>query len=214
MNNGLSTITLNQLLTAALTGQPYNQRRLGEHLKLYALRVSMRRAWWLPVDLHEEIAQEAFADLWQNKTLLLAGKTAKRAFRDCVVKAARTIQANYALPGKRTRSYKSNQNDKVAAEHVEFIASFLGTPPADAAYQDSGLDGFPCPVAAAEQIAVEAKMDLEVVLRSAPSVVRAALELMYFNAAPKQAAAAVLKISRFSLSRKIDAFCETWRQAA
>lgn len=214
VKHGLSTITLNQLLTAALTGQPYNQRRLGQHLALYALRVSMRRAWWLPIDLHEEIGQEAFADLWQNKATLLANKTAKRAFRDCVVKAARTIQANYAAPGKRTRSYKSNQKDKVAAEQVEYIASFLAVAPGDAADQDSGLNGFPCPTAAAERISVEAKMDVEVVLRSAPSVVRRALELIYFDAMPKQEAAAMLKISRFSLSRKIDTFCETWRQAA
>ena len=55
MQNGVSTVTLDDLIKAALTGQRYNQQRLGTQARLYARRLSKSFASDLPDDLHDEI---------------------------------------------------------------------------------------------------------------------------------------------------------------
>ncbi len=217
MKNGLSTTTLDQLLTSALTGQLYNQRRLYNQAMRYARRISMQRARGLPEDLHEEIAQQAFADLWQAKTKALVGKTAQQAFRQCILKAIRIVQAAYAPAGQRTRAYKDNGPEKVAPEHISSVRSAGPVRHSSSeGLASAQADGATLPgsMVSDDQGALEARIDVGAILASASPMVRAALQMIYMEATPLGQVANQFNVSRFSLTRKIDQFCLTWREAA
>jgi hypothetical protein len=77
VKNGATTIDLDYLITAALTGQPHNQRRLHDAATRYALRLSKAKAPDLPDDLHEEIYQEAQCRLLEVGAAGLAERSGK-----------------------------------------------------------------------------------------------------------------------------------------
>ena len=58
------------------------------------------------------------------------------------------------------------------------------------------------------------RLEVEGVLRHAPSEVGSALRLIYLHDEPVEIVAAEFNISRFTLRRRITAFCLSWRAAA
>lgn len=218
MQNGVSTVTLDDLIRAALTGQRYNQQRLGTQARLYARRLSKIYASKLPDDLHEEIFDQAFVELFEAGPAALASRGGKAVFRRAVLAAIRTVRASYAPPGSRTRANANAPIQTVAAEHVGRIANKQTiqrcTILDEAGQRSIDFDLFSDPDALAFQRSVEDRLATEQILRHAPQEVGVALRLIYFNEEPVESVAADLGITRFTLNRRITAFYTNWRSAA
>lgn len=218
MQNGVATVTLDDLIKAALTNQPYNQQRLGNQARLYARRLSKSYAGDFPEDLHDEVFGQAFVELFEAGSAGLAERSGKALFRRAVLAAIRAVRASYALPGRRTRLSTKEIGNVVAAEDVGRIADKhvierctvlddAGTPFVD-------FDRFSDPSSLASQQNLEDQLEVEQILQHAPEEVGGALRLIYLNDEPVEAVAACLNITRFSLNRRIAGFCSIWRSAA
>lgn len=219
MKNGVSTVTLDHLIKAALTGQPnYNQQRLGREAERYSLHLSRAKAPDLPDDLHDEICQQAFVELMNVGAAALAKHSGKILFRRAVLAAIRSVRATYAPPGQRTRTAKEPRFAKIAAEDVGQVADPRAIERSsiregDFAFVD--FDRFRDRRLEAEMQRVEDAFDGEAILKRAPDDgVARALRLIHFDGEPLEAAAAQAKVSRFVLSRRIKAFCAEWQAAA
>ncbi len=218
MKNGVSTVTLDDLIKAALTNQPYNNQRLGNQARLYARRLSNAYAKDFPEDLHDEVCGQAFIELFEAGPAALAERSPKAIFRRAVLAAIRTVRASYAPPGRRTRPTTAETRTSVAAEDVGRIADKqtierctvlddAGTPFID-------FDKFSDPSAIAAQKNVEDRLEVEQTLQHASPDVGVALRLIYLNDEPVEAVAASLSFTRFSLHRRIAVFYSNWRSAA
>jgi hypothetical protein len=218
VQNGVSTLTLDDLIKAALTGQRYNQQRLGTQTRLYARRLSKAYASDLPDDLHEEIFDQAFVELFEVGPAALAFRTGKAIFRRAVLAAIRSVRASYACPGSRTRPTANASCRTVAAEHVGRIADKQMiqrcTVLDDAGERSIDFDLFTDPNALAAQRNVENRLDAERILRRAPGQVGVALRLIYLDDEPVEAVAITLGVTRFSLNRRITPFYSNWHMAA
>lgn len=217
MKNGVSTVSFDHLIKAALTGQPYNQPRLGREAQRYARRLSKAKAFDLPDDLHDEICQEAFADLFKKGPAGLAKLSGKALFRRSVLAAIRSIRAAYASPGQRTRLTKEPHYAQVAAEDVGQVADPRTVERNTIIEGDSvsiDFDRFPDRRLEAELRQVEDALDVDAILNHATDSVARALRLIHFDDEPLEAVAAQAKVSRFVLGRRIKAFCAEWQAAA
>jgi hypothetical protein len=218
VRNGVSTVTLDVLITAALTGQPYSQQRLGAQARLYARRLSKSHASDLPDDLHEEICNQAFVELLNVSPAALATRTGKALFRRAVRMAIRSVRADYAPPGSRSRPNANASRQTVAAEDVGSIADKQTVQRCmvldEAGERSIDFDLFSDPDALAAQRNVEDRLATEQILRNAPREVGTALRLIYLDGEPVETVAICLGLTRFSLNRRIAAFCSSWRLAA
>jgi hypothetical protein len=206
------------LVKAALTGQRYNQQRLGTQARLYSRRLSKVYASDFPDDLHEEVFGQAFVELFEVGAAALAHRSGKAIFRQAVLAAIRSVRASYAPPGYRTRSRADESRQKIAAEDVGRIADRQTVERCtilnEAGERFIDFDLFAHPSALADQTNVENRREVEQVLQYAPQDVSLALKQIYLIEEPVSAVAVGLGISRFSLSRRIATFCSNWRFAA
>jgi hypothetical protein len=218
VQNGVSTVTLDDLIKAALTGQRYNQQRLGTQARLYARRLSKVYAAALPDDLHDEVFGQAFVELFEAGAAALANRTGKAIFRRAVLAAIRSVRSAYAPPGTRTRPNAKAAYQAVAAEHVGRIANKQTvqrcTVLSEAGEFSIDFDLFGDPDALAAQRNVEDRLEAEQILRRAPTDVGVALRLIYLSGEPVETVAIHLGITRFSLNRRIAAFNSNCRLAA
>ena len=94
MKNGVSTVTLDELIAAALTGQPYNQLRLGTQARLYSRRLSKAYGKEFPEDLHDEVFGQALSNCSKPGRLPLPTVAAKLSSGvRCSRRSARSAQA-------------------------------------------------------------------------------------------------------------------------
>jgi hypothetical protein len=218
VQNGVSAVTLDDLIKAALTGQRYNQQRLGTQARLYARRLSKVYAVALPDDLHDEVFGQAFVELFEAGAAALANRTGKAIFRRAVLAAIRSVRSGYAPPGTRTRPNAKDECQAVAAEHVDRIADTQTvqrcTVLSGAGERSIDFDLFSDPNAFNAQRNVEDRLTAEQILRHASREVGVALRLIYLSDEPVETVAINLGITRFSLNRRIAAFCSNWRLAA
>lgn len=224
MSNGVSTVTLDHLIQAALTGQPYNQPRLGAEAERYSLRLTRAKAPDLPDDLHEEICLEAFVELFKVGAGALEKHSGRILFRRAVLAAMRTVRASYAPPGERTRSPKREVATpqqpvpaRIAAEDVGRIADAQTVESNTVIEGDFGqidFDRFPDPRQQVEIHKVEFRVEADAVLKKAPPGVARALRLIHLDDKTIEEAAHQVKISRFVLKRRIVAFCADLQAAA
>lgn len=213
-------VTLDDLLTAALTGQPYNQLRLGREAKRYARRITNRAGPDFPQDRHEEVCHEAFVALWMQASAVLNCGTAQKAFRKAVIAAIRTVRRDYAAPGERTRlpsRKKPPASPRVAAEDIGMIPDFEMLARAtvregEHSYVD--VDQLPSPKAAAAIAEIDTRFDVERLLAAAPVPISTALRLIHIYEVPVAETAKIVALSRFQLHRRIDAFQALWAAAA
>ncbi|MGH6957093.1 MAG: hypothetical protein ACREEW_10575 [Caulobacteraceae bacterium] len=218
MKNGVSTIDLDYLIRAALTGQPHNPRRLQDEAERYARRLSKAKAPDLPDDLHEEVFQEAQCLLIQWGAEALADRTGKQLFRQAVMRAIRIVRANNSPPGEKTRwTREPPPTPLVAAEHIGRVADTrelerCSVPEASGVVID--FDKFPDPGAMDVVAQVEIEIDLDAILAGAPVGVASALRRIHLEDMPVQMAANLAQVSRFTLHRRIGAFCDSIRAAA
>lgn len=218
MKNGVSTVNLDHLIKAALTGQPnYNQQRLGREAERYSLRLSRAKAPDLPDDLHDEICQQAFVELMNVGAVALTKNSGKILFRRAVLAAIRSVRATYAPPGQRTRTAKEPRFAKIAAEDVGQVADPRAIERSSVSEGDFAFidfDRFRDRRLEAEMQRVEDAIDGKAILKRAPDGVARALRLIHLDGEPLEAAATQSKVSRFVLSRRIKAFCAEWQAAA
>jgi hypothetical protein len=214
VTHGVSTVTFDDLIKAALGGHPYNQQRLGREAQRYARRLSNARAADLPEDLHDDIFSQAFVELFQADAVALARYGGKGLYRRAVLAAIRSVRAAYAPPGQRTRSAPAEKR-RVAAEDVGRIADQRTIEQATAIV-DGALDFDRLPDREAERDLqrIEDAVDVDKVLATAPRRVARALRLIHLSEKPVDLVAAEAMVSRFALHREITAFCATWRAAA
>lgn len=216
----MSGVTLNVLITATLNGQARNHERLGREAERYARKITNRFCPDFPEDRHGEVFQQAFVELFTFGAGALAGRTGLALFRRSVFNAIRAVRSMYTAPGERTRrpSRKSPPDPRrVAAEDVGQIAdaeTVERCTMGDGTQAHIDFDMFgSAPAAAAVQL-VEDRFDLDKSLLGAPPGVAQALRLICLNGETLQDAAVEVQLSRFALSRKLDAFCPLWRTAA
>lgn len=224
MSNGVSTVTLDHLIQAALTDQPYNQPRLGAEAERYSLRLTRAKAPDLPDDLHEEICLEAFVELFKVGASALARHRGRILFRRAVLAAMRTVRASYAPPGERSRPAKRKSAatqqpvpKRVAAEDVDRIADAQTVESNTVIEGDLGyidFDRFPDRQQQVEIHRVEFRVEADAVLKHAPAEVARALRLIHLDDNTIEEAAQQVKISRFVLKRRMDAFCSDMQAAA
>jgi len=224
VDNGVATVTLDQLIHAALTGQPYNQQRLGVEAKRYSLRITRAKAPDIPDDLHEEICIEAFVELFKVGANALAKNSGRILFRRAVLTAMRTVRAIYAPPGERTRPGKRKTDAthqpiraKVAAEDIARIADAITVESNTMVEGDFGyidFDRFPDHQQQVEIHRVEYRLEADAVLKRAPPEVAQAFRLIHLEDRTINEAAQQINISRFVLKRRMDVFCSDLQAAA
>ncbi|MBY3081869.1 MULTISPECIES: hypothetical protein [Rhizobium] len=208
MANGVVTVGLDQLFAAALTGKSYNEMRLGKEAHRYARVISKARASDLPDDLHDEIFQQAFTDLWEKGSGAIATVGGKEAFRTAVIAAIRTVRANYAPAGEKTRRSASKPgHGKVSADQVQNIAT------AGAIAAQAG-EGAICLAAQRAADQVECSIDAHRILEQAPEPFRNWMHRLHFDDDKLEAIAKDACLSRFALRRRLETFYEGLRQAA
>lgn len=217
MKNGDPSTTLDDLIHAALTRGRYNHSRLGLEAKRYALAISKAKASDLADDLHEEVFSQAFLHLFQWGPTILTKRSGKAAFRRAVLAAIRTVRANNAPPGERTRKGKSVVlTHKVAADAVGALAASRSDSDdvQNRADDDVEFDGVTDPRADEGVRQFEAEHDVEVVLASAPRRVAAALRLIHQYDHQVTTIAADLGFDRRAFGRLVDKTFEHVRAAA
>lgn len=218
MKNGVSTIDLEFLIRAALTGQPHNARRLQDEAERYARRLSKAKAPDLAADLHEDVFQEAQCLLIQWGAAGLAKRTGKQLFRQAVMRSIRTVRANNAPPGEKTRwTREPPPTPLVAAEDIGQVADSreierCTVPDLGGVVID--FDKFPDRRAMEVLAQAEVEIDLAAILARAPVGVATALRQIHLEDMPVQMAANLAQVSRFTLHRRIGAFCDSVRAAA
>ena len=216
----MSGVTLNILVTALLTKQPYNQARFGRQAKDYARKITNRMCRDFPEDRHEEVAQQAVMIVWEMGAAALVGTTGQALFRRAVFLAIRVVRSNYAAPGQRTRRPARGappDRARVAAEHVGRIADADAIERATLGEGDEAaieFDLIESAAAAMEVQACEDRIELDWALRTAPPNVADALRLVCVRGETMSFAASGLGLSRFALGRTLDAYCPDWRLAA
>lgn len=217
MENGVSSVTLDQMIRALVLGTPYNNPRFGREADRYARRITNRYASDLPEDFHEEVIHEAIADLMEIGAQALKDRSGLALFRRAVINAIRTIRANYAPPGRRTRLTGKPLSAAIAAEAADHIPSQEQIEAATILVGEHAVldvDGFADPASAEPVYRFERAQDAGRIMASAPEAMRQVLHLIYFDDAPIQVVAAGLGLSRFALHRRIETFAHPWRLAA
>jgi hypothetical protein len=216
----VSGVTLSTLVEAALTGRPYHQPRFGDQTKRYARTITNRFCRDFPEDRHEEVANQAVVELFALGAPALAGRSGQALYRRAVFAAIRVVRSDYAAPGRRTRRPARNappEPARVAAEDVGRIASretVERCTVGEGAEAHVEFDLFASTAAAAEIRHAEDKADLDWSLSRAPPDVARALRSVCVQGETVSQAAAQMGLSRFVLTRRMDAFCPLWRDAA
>ena len=215
--NGVSMASLDGLVTAALTGQAYNQQTLEIQARLYARSLSNSFGKDLPEDLHGDVLSQAFVELMTAGPEALVGTGGKALFRSAVLSAIRTVRASHTPAGQRTRATPQPHPDRVAAEDIGRVADARAIERCtvgEGASRGLDFDLLESPAAAAAQQHADHCLEAYAILQHASPLVRTVLRLIYLGDEPAEMVATRLSLSRFALSRRIEAFCAPWRAAA
>ena len=218
MQNGVSKTTLAAMIQAALTGtHAYHNQRFGLAVLAYAGRMCRARAPDLPDDLVEDVAQEAMVNLFAAGAQALTTTPPLKLLRHAVLAGIRKVRADHAPPGQRTRRYREEPRDRVAAEDAGRIADAEAVaaatiPEGDHSYID--VDRFACPVAQRAVGDAEQRVAIETALAKMPPSIARALRLIHLDERPMTEVATLAGISRFVLHRRIDHHCAMFRMAA
>ena len=218
MQNGVSKTTLAAMIQAALTGtHAYHNQRFGLAVLAYSGRMCRGRAPDLPDDLVEDVAQEAMVNLFAAGAQALTTTPPLKLLRHAVLAGIRKVRADHAPPGQRTRRYREEPRDRVAADDAGRIADAEAVAAAtilegDHSYVD--VDRFACPVAERALGDSEQRVAIETALAKMPPSIARALRLIHVDERPMTEVATLAGISRFVLHRRIDHHCAMFRMAA
>jgi len=175
-------LSLNDMIEAALRGQPYNQPRLGRDAKRYCDKITQLRCADMPADLHFDIFQQAFVGLLEVGAAGLVEKSGRSLFRAMILNAIRIVRSDYAQPGVRTRAMpKDAPPEKVAAEDIGRTASRADLARSEVMGKKGPMidfDRFESATASADIQQLEDRIDGERLLVRAPADVAAMLRLI------------------------------------
>ncbi len=203
----MAVVSLDILAERALLRLPYNHHRFWAEAQLFILAVLAKRAGYLTPDKREEVVQETIAHYLGADPEKLVDTPAIDLLAGAITAAIRTVRANNASPGERTRWRRDDDKpNRVAAEQVEQIVTPAAVERAlvkegDHAHLD--LDRFPSPAATSAFYNVECAIDAEWSLRRAPPNVAVALRLIHLDDVPVGAAATFVGMDRFKLRREV-----------
>lgn len=217
MTHGVSPVDLDGLITAALTGQPYSQLRLGRQAQAYARKLSMAWAPDLPKDQHDDVFNQAFVELFNLGPAALAQRSGKVLFRRAVRAAVRAVRASYAPPGARTRPSAKLPPDLVAAEDIGRVFDQTALDLCMTGEDDARAVDFDLIEDLRAGAAVKAFEDghqIDALLAKAPRRFAAALRLIHLHDRPVEEVAAAAGVSRFVLHRRLTVVCAGLRLAA
>ena len=218
MKNGVSTTNLAALIQAALTGTPkYNNQRFGLAVLAYAGRMCRARAPDLPDHLIEDVAQEAMTNLFAAGAAALDATPPLKLLRHSMLGAIRTVRADHAPPGQRTRRYKEESRDRVAAEQADQVPDAEAIAAAtvrEGEHAALDVDRFACPAAARSLMLAEQRVMVDNVLARVPPSIADALRLIHLDERPVDQVAAMAGLSRFALHRRIEHHCAIFWMAA
>jgi len=216
----MSGVTLSNLVEAALMGRNYNHQRLGNEAKRYSRKITNRFCADFPEDRHEEVFTQAFVELCSLGPDALTGTTGQALLRRGVFAAIRVVRSDYAEPGRRTRRPPRKAPPEPARVAAEDVGRIADADTVKACTVGEGhearieFDLFESRAAAAEIRLAEDRVDLDRALDEVPPDVAAALRLVCVRGETLSFVAGKVGVSRFTLSRRMDAFCPLWRLAA
>jgi DNA-directed RNA polymerase specialized sigma24 family protein len=167
---------LDSLLRGFLAGDPVARQTLPRAAERYVLMIARRFAADLADDIHYEVMNQAFENLTHQKaTAYCPTRGSAGTFLKLMVRAAaRQVRATYARPGHVTRVRRSNNLDEAELPSVEGSVA-----------------------------AVEAKQDVENLLRLVTPSVADSLRRLHMEGQSMQEVAASAGVSRFKMSRQI-----------
>jgi len=194
---------LDGLLRRFLAGDVAAREILPKVAERYVLKIVRGLAADLPDDIHYEVVNQVFENLMlQKSTSYQPARGSAGTFLKLFIRTAiRQVRANYAPPGHVTR-IRRKKGAPVTRVVPPAVLSIDDLQEADVPSVDSGVS------------AVEAKHDLDAVLRRAAPWLAASLKRLHFGEESMNDVAADAGISRFTLSREIDEFAQEARAAA
>lgn len=216
----MSGVTFSMLVEAALLGQVRNHQRLGDSARRYSRKITNRFCADFPEDLHDEVFQQAFVELFALGAETLQGMSGQALFRRTVFAAIRVVRSDYAAPGQRTRRPARGAPPapaRVAAEDIGRIADAEAIERATVGEGDQAAIEFDLIESDGAAMAIRAcedRIELDWALRAASPKVAVALRLICVDGETLSVAAAGAGLSRFALGRRLDAYCPDWRLAA
>ncbi len=218
MKNGVKITTLSAMIEAALT-QTFNRNhtRFGDAVRAYAKTMCMARAPDLAERLLDDVAHEAIVNLFVAGPKMLETTKPLKMLRHAVLGAIRKVRADHAPPGQRTRRYRDEPRDRIAAGDTDRIPGAAALEAATTRVGDYAMievDSFACPAARLATIEAEQRVEIATVLAKAPPNIAEALRLVHLDAWTMNEAAASMNLSRFALHRRVESFCTTVRLAA
>jgi DNA-directed RNA polymerase specialized sigma24 family protein len=218
VQNGVSKTTLAAMIVAALTdSHAYHNQRFGLAVVAYAGRICRARAPDLPDDLVEDVAQEAMVNLFTAGASALTTTRPLKLLRHAVLAGIRKVRADHAPPGQRTRRYREEPRERIAAEDADRIPDAEAVTAATIAVGDHSyidVDRFACPGAQRALAGAEQRVAIETALAKMPPSIAQALHLIHLDERPISEVAMLAGISRFVLHRRIDHHCAMFRLAA
>lgn len=219
----MGSLTLDDLIEIALREksndrQTYNQQRLGTQAWRYSRKITNRFCADMPEDLHVDVFQQAFVELFSLEPGALAKSGGKAVFRRCILKAIRAVKSTYAAPGARTRKTREELPSKrIAAEHIGQLVvddMLARCTVKEGAHNRIDFDLIESQAASVEMQQVEDRYDVQKLLRYGDPVIVRALYLICRDGERIGFAAADAGISRFALKRQFAAFTATCLHAA
>jgi hypothetical protein len=189
-----SRFNLDSLLRGFLAGDPATRETLPRVSERYVLKIVRRYAADLPEDIHREVMNQAFTNLLlETPASYNPARGSAGTFLKLIVRnAAREVRALYTPPGQVTRP---NRTKKLWTEP---------SAPLIIAMDDLAQTDVPCTDTAMAE--VEARHDVEALLRRAAPWLATSLKRLYFDDVPMETVASEAGMSRFTLSRRIQAF--------
>ena len=194
---------LTSLLVRLSAGDPSAREELEEVATPCLERSASRRGAFLPVDLREDVVQEAKLILLRtNATGFNPNLGSPVVYLDMVVRrAARDVGATFAPPGSRTRVPPPDEDGNVPERPVVVPLDELGKTAEE-------------PVAVGADLIAEHRCDVATILEAAPAPVSVALERIYLGGAQLTEVAWELGMHRSTLSREIDRFATEFAACA
>ncbi len=187
------------LLVAYLRGEPDARERFPGEAAEILTALAARHAWFLPVDVREEVVNEAHLILLER----LAGFDPQRApapvyLRLVVRDAVKRVASSYCPPGWKTRATNAEiekQRGAVLSLEAKIEDGFE--------YRDHRAE-----------LDIYQRCDLRTVFDRAPRTLGVALERIYYHGESTKDVAASMGLTRFTLARQIKAFADTFQGAS
>lgn len=193
---------LDVLLRGFLAGNRAAREQLPRVADRYVRKIARRLASDLPEDIQEEVVNQAFENLVRQKpSAYRPGRGSPGTFLKFMVRAAaRQVRASYTPPGQVTRVRRRKTG--VATTAVRAVLCLDELNETDLPSTQDAL------------AAVEAKHDVEALLRLATRTAARALRQVYLDERPMESAAADAGVTRFKMSRQIRESLEKLKAAA